>query len=591
MMLKFTEPLPEKFYICVLSIFIERKMSRRRVKGLETETAQDVQLNVIMALEYAGTVHKQQEVITRTSTMRHRYTYGNMYERVRKLANVLEGLEVRPGDVVGIMAGNFYRTVEAVYAIAGIGAAFFPLNWRLPFEHLVFTANHVSENANFNVLFIDDYLVPLAEKLIPKMKKPPTKYVIMAEEGKTVESKLEPLYYYEDLLKKASSKYEFPEVDERSVVMIFFTAGTTGLPKAIASWTQRAWYLHSIGMCAAHGFSPADNIFVVPPIFHGMWGIPFSASMVGAKITLPGNDWSPENLAKTMLEEHVTFTAGVPTFFFRVAEFLREREKRGERIDLSGVRIVFGGQSPPPILIETFEKWGATCLQVYGFSEAGPHVSFSIQNKLRPSEQKMSPDELLRYKVEVGGYPVCGMRIKVVDEKGNEVPHDGKTPGRIYFKAPWSAKGYWKMPDKTREALDKDGYLTVDDLVTIDENWNIRVVDRIKDVIKSGGEWIPSPLVEGLIMGHPDVLEACVVGVYHPQWIERPIAIVAPKPGRSIQKEDIINFLKEAAERGIIQKWWIPDEIIFVDEVPKTAMGKFDKKLLRDKYRDVLVKK
>jgi len=522
--------------------------------------------------------------------MRYSYTYGDMYERVCRLANVLEELEVKPGDVVGVAAGNFHRTVEAIFAITGIGAVIFPLNWRLPLEHLIFTINHVSANANFDVLFIDDYLVPPAEQLIPKVKKPPTKYVVMAEEGKSVETKLKQLYYYEDLLKRASSKYEFPEVDEQSVASVGFTAGTTGLPKAIA-WTHRAWYLHSVGMCAAQGFSPADNIFVVPPPFHGMWGLPFCSSIAGAKMTLPGNDWSPQNLTETILEERITFVAGVPTFFFRVAELLREREGKGEKIDLSGLKIVFGGQSPPPVLIETFEKWGATCLQLYGASEAGPHFCFSIQNKLRPTEQRMSPSELLRYKTEVAGYPVFGMRIKVVDEKGNEVPHDGKTLGRIYIKAPWSLKGYWGMPDKTREALDADGYLTIDDLVTIDENWNVRIVDRIKDVIKSGGEWIPSPLLESLIMGHPDVLEACVVGVYHPQWIERPIAIVVPKPGRSIQKEDIISFLKEMAEKGVIQKWWIPDEIIFVDEVPKTAMGKFDKKLLRDKYRDILVKK
>jgi fatty-acyl-CoA synthase len=386
----------------------------------------------------------------------------------------------------------------------------------------------------------------------------------------------------------AEPSYEFPEVEEQSTALLMFTSGTTGKPKAVAH-THRMVYLHSVGMVASKGVGPQDSQFMVPPMFHLGWLLWTVAPAAGSRLILPGPGY-PDNLANLLLAEEVTFTAGVATLFKRVVDIVHERNEAGEDIRLDGTEIVFGGQSPPTPLLRQLENLGATTSQVYGYTEAGPQFTYNIQNHLRDREEAMSPDELFQYKADVAGYFVTGVEAKIIDpDTGDELPWDGESEGEIAFRAPWGTAGYWEMPEKTAEAMTDDGFLKMGDLVRIDEYGNVEVLDRIKDVIKSGGEWIPSPVLDDLLTEHEDVDDAVVVAAKHEEWMERPIAVVTLREGADEDALDLDAHLAPYVESGEIEKWWVPDRVIVVDEIPKTSVGKYDKKTLRDRYETVLV--
>jgi len=323
---------------------------------------------------------------------------------------------------------------------------------------------------------------------------------------------------------------------------------------------------------------------MLPPAWHGGWLLWGAAPFIGAKLVLPGVNPTPEVYLNLILEEKINLSAAVPTLFFLILDYIKKMEHKPR---LDGLRLIFAGQSPPYELIKSLEEFGARCYQLYGFAEAGPYVAPPVE---RPYlEKTLSQEERLKYASEVAGVPVCGMEVKLIDpESKKELPWDGKTIGIPVYRAPW-LQLYWKESKRLKDSLYEGEWLDVGDLATIDENGCIRIVDRAKDVIKSGGEWISSIKVENLLMSHPGIKEACVIAAEHPKWVERPIAVVVPEPGW----EDKLNVeeLRKFIESQGLPKWWAVDEIVIVDEIPRTSVGKFDKKVLRDKYRKILIEK
>lgn len=555
------------------------------VVGLRSTTS-DAQLNSRMLLEQGARAHGDQQVITDTESGKHVTTYREMWERTQRAANVLEDLGVEPGDVVGVYGYSTAWYIELIYAISSIGATAFTINLDLPLDHKRFCLDHVKDNAPFDTIFVDKELADDLHDVLTE--EDDYQFVVMGTDEE-IKTELDPSYIHEQLLAGASASYDFPEVDERTACILMFTTGTTGKPKAIAH-SHRWLYLHTIGMIATQGFHPQDNHLMVPPLFHLGWLLWSVAPAAGSKLTLPGTTY-PESLLPLLIEEDVTFSAGVPTLFTRAVEVIHQRREEGEDVDLEGLNIAFAGQAPPSELMRDCESLGATTYQLYGFSECGSHFVSGIHNELRTREMEMSESELFEYKSKKVGYPVPGVDIDLFDvESGEPVPLEGGAEGELAYRTPWGIDAYWEMPEKTADAVTEDGYTKVGDLVSIDEHWNLEYRDRIKDVIKSGGEWIPSPILDDLISNHPDVSAAVVIAADHDEWMERPVAVIEPVEGIDAETFEfhIEAHLSQYVESGDIERWWIPDAVVVVDEIPKTSVGKFNKKALRDAYADVL---
>jgi fatty-acyl-CoA synthase len=399
--------------------------------------------------------------------------------------------------------------------------------------------------------------------------------VVMNEEGGTVTS-LSPILHYEQLLSQASSEFDWPQLDENSAAAMCYTSGTTGNPKG-AVYSHRAVYLHSMAHAMADAFGTCENDVVMPvvPMFHAnAWGIPYCATMVGAKQVLPGPNLQPKALAELIQQERVTIAAGVPTIWLGLLSVLEQGQ-----YDLSSLRVCpCGGSAVPKSLIESFrKKFGINICQAWGMTEMTPLGTVS---KLRSFMRNWPEDE--QYGVlALQGAPLPGVEIRAVDENGKEVPWDGKTLGELQVRGPWIIRSYYKDP-RTADSF-MDGWFRTGDVVSIDQNGYIHIADRTKDLVKSGGEWISSVDLEAVIMAHPQVLEAAVIAVPHPKWQERPLACVVPKPEfrGTLTKEDVLQFL-----RPRVARWWLPDDVVFIESVPKTSVGKFDKKLLRVQFQN-----
>ena len=552
------------------------------VEGLRGSTA-DVELNTRMLLEHAARGHREQEVVTAYAGGDEVTTYAEMWENVQRMGYVLEEMGVEPGEVVGLYGYSTARYMEMLYAISSLGAAAFTINLELPDEHQRFCLEHVDENAPFEQILVAPELVDDLSEVVGD-DYDFEYHLIRGEAGDTALGELDVVA---ELMADEEPSYDFPEVDEQSTAVLMFTSGTTGKPKAVAH-THRMVYLHTVGMVASKGVGPQDSQLMVPPMFHLGWLLWGLAPAAGSRLVLPGPGY-PDNLANLLLEKDVTFTAGVATLFKRIVEIVEDRRADGEDITLDGIEIVFGGQSPPTPLLRDLEELGADTSQVYGYTEAGPQFCYNVQNHLRDRELAMDDDELFQYKADVAGYFVTGVRAKIIDpDTGEILPWDGESEGEIAYRAPWGTAGYWEMPEATEEATTEDGYLKMGDLVRIDEWGNVEVLDRIKDVIKSGGEWIPSPVLEDLIAEHPDISDAVTVAVDHEEWVERPLAVVVLEEGVDAADVDLSDHLMQYVDSGEIEKWWIPDELVEIGEIPKTSVGKYDKKTLRDQYQDVL---
>jgi fatty-acyl-CoA synthase len=511
------------------------------------------------------------EIVTRVGEDTHRYTYRDLARRVARLSNALSSLGVGVGDRVGTFAWNTYRHLEAYFAAPSMGAIVHTINIRLASEDIAYIINHAGDK----VLLIDPDLTPIIEALAPRLESV-ERFIIMTDDLK-FSTTLPSAHNYEALLSRASDQYSPVELDEFAPMGLCYTSATTGRPKGVM-YTHRGVYLHSMAQCMTDvmGFSERDVVMAMVPMFHAnCWGLPYSCTMAGSTQVLPGVRPDPRVICQLIDRERVTFSAGVPTIWIGVLDYL---ERSGESYDFSSLReIVSGGSAVPASLIQAYsEKLGIKLAHAYGMTEATPLISY---NRLKSNLESLSPEEKLQLAGKQG-MVAPGLEMKLVDETGRELPWDGQQRGELLFRGPWVAREYYNDPRSAEAFI--DGWYHSGDIASVDEEGYIQIADRVKDMVKSGGEWISSVDLETAIIAHPGVLEAAVIAIPHPRWQERPLACVVPKAEcrDSLDKAQILDFIRDKFAR-----WWLPDDVVFLEEIPKTSVGKFDKKALRERFQ------
>ncbi|WP_197414455.1 long-chain fatty acid--CoA ligase [Bacillus sp. FJAT-29937] len=527
-------------------------------------------LTMTQMIKRAERFFPKKQVVSRTASGIQRFTYKEIADRTRRLAESLQKLGVERGDKIGTLAWNHHRHLEAYFAIPCSGAVLHTINIRLSPQHIVFIINHAEDK----VLLIDSDILPLIEAV--KDKLPNVKaFIIMTDDEELPETTLSPVYHYEKLLEEATGDYEYPDdLDENAPAGMCYTSATTGNPKGVI-YSHRGIVLHSmaLGMADSAGVSEKDIAMPVVPMFHvNAWGLPFAAVWFGTNLVMPGPYFTPKLLAELIQKEKVTITAGVPTIWLGLLKELEEN-----KYDMSSLRSVLcGGSAAPKGMIKAFEqKHNIPFMHAYGMTETSPLVVIST---LKSYQEELSYEERLDLKAKQGVL-VPGLEMKIVGKDG-EAAWDGKEMGELAIRGPWIASEYYK-DERTSEAF-RDGWLYTGDVVTIDEEGFMKIVDRTKDLIKSGGEWISSVDIENALMAHEAVFEAAVVAVPHEEWQERPVACVVLKEAYQdkIDKQELLEFLKPQ-----FAKWWLPDEILFLNEIPKTSVGKFLKMALRDQVQ------
>ncbi|MGP3667723.1 MAG: long-chain-fatty-acid--CoA ligase [Candidatus Bathyarchaeota archaeon] len=550
------------------------------IKGFPSTMNDEWQLNLWKLIMHAGRVHRTSEVIsyrTLQGGQVHRLNYGKVYERVCAMANALQDLGVKPGDRVAMLGWNDHRYFESYFSIPGLGAVMLQLNLRLHPGELI----HVVGHAEARALFVDDTLLPLAEMLAKVHKF--DFFVVMSDKPlNQVSTKLEPIYGYEELVNKYPSQRNWEEIDEKSAACACYTSGTTGLPKGVY-YSHRALILHAWALYTAVPVDVDDSFLVIVPLFHAnAWGTPFVGPLVGCKLVLPGR-YTPEHLVDIMLKEKITSTAGAPAIFIPILEVLRKMKPKP---DFKGLRAASGATEPPLAMQKGLAEFGIRIIHAYGATETTPLLTL---NHPKPEIKSLSVEQQWDH-MRKQGYPAFGVEVKLVDPStGKELPWDGKSVGEAWWRGPWVIKEYYNDP-RSKEQCTPDGWWKSGDAGFIDELGYFKLVDRIKDLIKSGGEWISSVDVENTLMAHPAVLEAAVVGLPHPRWEERPLALVVLREEyKEKSKEELESELKEHLSKRF-SKWQIPDKILFVSEIPKTSVGKFDKKVIREQHKDIYIK-
>jgi fatty-acyl-CoA synthase len=553
-------------------------MNRKIVKGCPSTMGDDVQLNTTTLIRHAARTHGDQQIVFRTPDGGwDRYTYGECYRQVCRAANALRGLGVEPGDRVGILDWNSRRHFELSWAIPGTAAVMLQMNPRLGPDDLGFVVQH--SDATF--IAVDETLLPVAEAIASQASR--VKGWIVMTDGplSAIKSTLSPLYHYEDLLAASGTSIDWPEIDERSAYSACYTTGTTGRPKGVY-YSHRAIYLHSMALASAVGMTLNDCTMLITPMFHGQcWGLPQAATLMANKIVLPGRYLAEETapLTEAIIREGVTITNGAPAILQPMLEHIRAR---GKRPDLSRTRLLSGATEPPLSLMRGFhDETGAEVIHLYGCTETTPLVTM---NRLKPTlKETLTEDERWNLKRKQG-LPVTGVDIAIRDPNGVDLPHDGVSFGEICLRGPWITAKYHEMPH-SEDRFTHDGYWRSGDVGTIDPFGYVKLTDRIKDVIKSGGEWISSIDMENAIMAHPSVLEAAVIGVPHPKWHERPIALVVVREGQELSAGAVRKHLATQ-----FAKWQLPEKVIFTKAIARTSVGKIDKKRLRTDYQHIYLK-
>ncbi|MGD1091176.1 MAG: long-chain fatty acid--CoA ligase [Bryobacteraceae bacterium] len=533
----------------------------------------DTPLTLTPLLERAARLFPKKEIASKLdSGGMHRYTYADFHLRVHRLAWVLQELGVKQGDRVGSLCWNSYRHLELYFGVTCYGAVLHTLNLRLATDQLAYIINHADDR----VIFVDASLLPILDQIRSELTGV-REIIVMNDTDQP-----EPEGGYELRLAAAPpTPFPWPQLEENAAAATCYTSGTTGHPKGVL-YSHRSLVLHSYGLAMADAFalSERDTVLQLVPMFHANgWGVPYAAVMVGSKIVLSGRHLTPAAIAGLVEGERATFTAGVPTLWMGLYSFL-EHEKH----DISSLRsIVCAGSALPRQFVELYEqKYGIRFMLAWGMTETTPIATVvALKSHLEGLRDKARYDILARH-----GLPVAGVGIRIVDESGHELPWDGTTMGELQACGPWVTCGYYKDPrgeERGRQESFMDGWFRTGDVATIDPEGYIQIMDRTKDLVKSGGEWISSVDLENAIMAHPKVMEAAVIAVPHPKWEERPVAAVAPLPQYrgQITKEEILDFLRDR-----VAKWWLPDDVVFIEAVPKTSVGKFNKRALREQFKD-----
>ena len=523
-------------------------------------------------VDYASTWHGCREIVSRDPEGAiHRSTYAEVARRAKRAANALDALGAGHGDRVATLAWNGWRHLEIYYGVTSSGRVLHTVNPRLFPDQIQYIMHH-AEDA---YVFFDPVFTPLIEELAPRLPLVRA-WIALCEANQLPKTRLDGLLAYEDLLAKASPDYEWPLLEENTASTLCYTSGTTGNPKGVM-YSHRSTLLHAFAACAADAFGlvARDSILTVVPLFHAnAWSLPFSAAMCGAKLVLPGPRLDPESLYMLLESEACTKAFGIPTIWLN---FLAWVEANKAKLELSKLKLKLvgsGGSAAPRATIEKFrELLGVTVLHAWGMTETSP---LATTGSPLAKHEGVSATELTDMQVKQGRQ-VYGIELKLAGRDGGDLPHDGVSVGELKVRGNWVISGYFK--GEGGEVVDKDGWLGTGDVGTIDADGYVQLTDRLKDVIKSGGEWISSIEIENLAMSHPDVFEAAVIAVEHPVWQERPLLIVHPREGRKPTKAALQQFLSEK-----LAKWQVPDDVVFVDALPHTATGKLLKTELRQRF-------
>ncbi len=526
----------------------------------------DYQLTIPAILKRADDVFGRKEIVTRLPDKSfHRYTYADFVRRAKKLTVALQKLGVQSGERVATLGWNTYQHLEAYFAIPTSGAVLHTLNLRLSPDDLTYIANHAQDK----IVIVDESLLPLLDKFRGNIQA--QQYIVIPFSKPVPDGMLD----YEKLLAEADENdFSYPDFDENQAGAMCYTSGTTGRPKGVL-YSHRALTLHSLGAALPDvmGISEKDVVLPVVPMFHAnAWGMPYTATMVGAKQVFPGQFLDAESLLQAFEQEKVTITGGVPTIWLGIVQTL---EKNPDKWKLTpGMRMVVGGSAAPEGLIRNFDKFNLEVIHAWGMSEMTPLGTLS-----RLTSDLMDADADTKYAYRAKqGVPSPFVEIRGRADEGF-IPWDGQTMGELEVRGPWVAKGYFNTPEGA-DKFTADGWFKTGDVVTIEPNGYITIQDRSKDLIKSGGEWISSVALENALMGHPSVSQAAVIAIPHPKWAERPLAVVVLKEGRTATVEELITFIEPG-----FAKWSLPDSIEFVDSIPLTATGKFLKMTLRERFK------
>jgi len=529
----------------------------------------DAPLLISDLLRHAETYHGDTEIVSRTvEGSIHRYNYHDAARRARQLANALTRLGVAEGDTVATLAWNGYRHYELYYAISGVGAVCHTVNPRLFADQIAYIVNH----GEAGVLCFDLTFLPLIEQLAPTL--PAIRhYVLLTDRAHMpASSPLPGLICYEELLAAESDDYAWPRLGEQTASGLCYTSGTTGHPKGVL-YSHRSTVLHALSSSLpdAFGVSADSCILPVVPMFHvNAWGFPYSATLNGAKLVLPGPKLDPESLYELIEAEGVTVAAGVPTVWLALLQHCEQRDLKLTSLE----RVIVGGSAVPESMIEQLARHGADLRQLWGMTELSP-----VGTTSSPKLKHRRADAAERRRLQLTqGRPIYGVALRLVDAAGRVLPNDGVTFGRLQVQSAWALSRYFH---RERDASHSDdGWFDTGDVATIDADGYMKITDRTKDVIKSGGEWISSIELENILIGHPAVAEAAAIGVAHPKWDERPLMVVVLKPGASASREELLTFFA-----GKVAKWWLPDDVVIVNELPHTATGKLQKMALRERFR------
>jgi acyl-CoA synthetase (AMP-forming)/AMP-acid ligase II len=536
---------------------------------------QDRPLLISSLIDFAALYHGRTEIVSRSvEGPIHRYTYRDLSDRSKQLANALTKLGVKLGDRVGTLAWNTYRHFELYYGVSGMGAVLHTVNPRLFPEQIDYIVNHAGDS----YLFFDLTFLPIVEKLAANLKTVKGFVLLTDRAHMPKDSAIPNLLCYEELIGAESSDYAWPVFDERTASSLCYTSGTTGNPKGVL-YSHRSTVLHSYAVCQRDGLNLGshDSALVIVPLFHAnAWGVPYGAAMCGAKLVFPGPALDGKSVYELLRDEKCNFSLGVPTVWLAFFQHIDANASLDVKGDIKLERVVIGGSAAPRAMIERFAKqFNSFVIHAWGMTEMSPlgttgnllkkHMDLPLEKRIDVQSKQ--------------GRTVYGVDIKITDDEGRELPRDGVAFGNVKVRGPWITSGYFKA--EGGNVIDADGYFTTGDVATLDPDGYMQITDRAKDVIKSGGEWISSIDLENAAVGHPAVQEAAVIGIFHAKWQERPLLLVIKKPGKDVTKDEMLAFLESK-----IAKWWMPDDVVFVTELPHTATGKLLKTKLREQFKD-----